>query len=239
MKPKITPGSYKIVIFDLEFYVSAQSRKPGVFCYNPWDKKSKLLGGSFLIICPTKNNRSSYVPKNEDWDNIWIWNSLSEKELVEKIYDKLKSVLSQVHLDSKGKYSPILCGIGITHSDVPVLFELFKRYCLVNNTEAFEMMNKFRTIDISQLAITEIVEYTNYIFPKRKSEILNKFVPDIKFDDGRSVWDLYEAKEYGKIEQRTYREVAVTYECYEKIINDSKRRNIRIINNEKLRSNRQ
>lgn len=43
-------GSCITIIFDLEFYVPEKSRKEVGFCYNPWDKASRILGGGLLSI---------------------------------------------------------------------------------------------------------------------------------------------------------------------------------------------
>ena len=52
---KININKCRIIFFDLEFYVPERSRTKTGFCYNPWDKSCKILGGSFLIANPEKD----------------------------------------------------------------------------------------------------------------------------------------------------------------------------------------
>lgn len=44
-----------------------------------------------------------------------------------------KTACEQVKNAHEGAVSAILCGIGITSSDVPILFELFKRFHILSN----------------------------------------------------------------------------------------------------------
>lgn len=115
--------------------------------------------------------------------------------------------------------SPILCGIGITTSDLPILIELFKRYKILTNAEAFVFQNKFRVVDLSQLSISTFNNGNNFLYPKSKNEILLKYINGKKFESGKAVWELYESKDYAGIEERVLDEVTSTHKCY-KLIND-------------------
>ncbi len=217
---RIKSGKCRVIFFDLEFYVPLKGRDKEGFSYNPWDKSSKLLGGSFLIANPDKDLTDKSKVTKRDVESLWLWNHNSERDLLEKIYKLLKDSYDLVCKAHDGKVSPILCGIGISSSDVPVLFELFKRYKLLSNSEAFYFQNKFRIIDISQLAIASFNNNSNFIYPKQKSYIMQKYLPEKKFESGRVVWDLYEAQDKSGIEERVIDEVLCTHYCYMKIIND-------------------
>jgi hypothetical protein len=186
MKTKL--GSCITVIFDLEFYVPKKSRKEVGFSYNPWDRASKLLGGNFLSI------NGFTVDKTLDSDTIkkmksyWLWeHENNERALLETILDELRKVSEKVGKANSGTRSAVLCGIGVSSSDVPILFELFKRYKLLSNQDAFELMNKFRVIDLSQVATPLYNLNTGYLYPITKNILMNKFVRGMKFDSGSSV----------------------------------------------------
>ncbi len=75
-------------------------------------------------------------------------------------------------------------------------------------------------VDLSQLAISTFNNPNNLLYPKTKSHILNKYMPDTKFETGKSVWQLYESKNHEEIQQRVVHEVFSTHRCYELIKTD-------------------
>lgn len=213
-------GKTRIIFFDLEFYVPESGRNKAGFCYNPWDKSCKLLGGSFFIANPEKDLSRSSKNLNSKIKSLWLWDKKSERELLEDIYYLLKSTSDIVKNAHNGKVSAILCGIGITTSDVPILIDLFKRYKILTNEESFKFQNEFRSIDLSQLSIATFNNANNFLYPKQKSLILQKYIPGIKFESGKSVWSMYDDKQFDQIESRVIDEVVCTHECYIKILSD-------------------
>ncbi|MYM64055.1 hypothetical protein [Pseudomaricurvus sp. HS19] len=216
----LRPGKCRVIFFDLEFYVPVAGRDKEGFLYNPWDKSCKFLGGSFLVANPEKDLNLDTEINPGRVSSLWLWKSGSERKLLEDIYDLLKSAYDLVYRAHQGKVSPILCGIGISSSDVPILFELFKRYKILSNSDAFSFQNKFRIIDISQLAITTFNNKSSFTYPKSKSLILQKYLPEKKFDSGVRVWDLYDQGHTSAIEGRVIDEVLCTRHCYMKILSD-------------------
>ncbi len=217
---RIVLNKCRVVFFDLEFYVPESSRKEHGFCYNPWDKKSKFLGGSFFLANPVKDFEISELKVKNKTQSLWLWNYQSEKQVLENIYQLLEEVLNTVSNAHNGMVTPILCGIGITTSDIPILLELFKRYKILTNAEAFIFQNKFRVVDLSQLAISTFNNGSYFLYPKTKNEILKKYIDGKKFESGKIVWELYESKDYAGIEERVLDEVASTHKCYELIKSD-------------------
>jgi len=217
---KINLEQCRIIFFDLEFYVPENSRTQNGFCYNPWDKKCKLLGGSFYITSPSTGlNRSGEKIKSKI-KSLWLWNYESEKALLIKIYRLLKNTLEVATTNNSGSVSPLFCGIGITTSDVPIIFELFKRYKILSNTEAFTFQTKFRSIDLSQLAIPVFNSSNNFLYPKTKKDLLIKYFDNKIIEDGRSVWELFESQKYKEIEIRVEDEIMCTYICYKSLKSD-------------------
>ena len=216
----IKPSKCRIIFFDLEFYVPEASRSENGFCYNPWDKGCKFLGGSFLLANPEKDFETTESKIANKIQSFWLWDHQAEHALVESIYQVLKSAFDIVQNAHDGAVSPILCGIGITSADVPIIFELFKRYKVLTNTEAFAFQNKFRVVDLSQISIATFNNPSYFLYPKTKSNILNKYLDNKKFESGKSVWDLYEAKDFEGIKERVLDEVVSTHKCYELIKRD-------------------
>ncbi|WP_428034126.1 hypothetical protein [Amphritea sp.] len=220
---KLKLGKCRTVFFDLEFYVPESARVETGFCYNPWDKSCKLIGGAFLIANPDKDIRISTDQVEKRIKTVWRWDCKTEKELVQRIYDMLNQALTVVHKAHQGKLAAVLSGIGISTSDVLILCDLFRRYQILDNAETFRFMNKFRIIDLSQLAIGMFNTNHDFLYPKVKNDILNKYQHGKKFESGTSVWALYEQKKFDEIEHRVIDEIASTHHCYKGMISDIKR----------------
>lgn len=220
---RINIGKCRIIFFDLEFYVPESGRDKEGLCYNPWDKKCRFLGGSFFTANPSKDISTEISIESKKIQCFWLWDYQSEKELLIAIYALLKEVYGLANKGNNGKVSPVLCGIGITSSDVPVLFDLFKRYKIMSNYDAFHFQSCFRIIDLSQLAIATFNNNSSFAYPKTKGHILNKYLPDKKFESGKVVWDLYESKKFDEIEFRVRDEIVCTHLSYISILNDYKK----------------
>jgi len=208
----------RIIFFDLEFYVKQKNRDYLSFSYNPWDKNCTFLGGSFLIMNPAKdfNNSDEYI--RNKIKSLWIWNyKNSERNLLLAIFKILKKEQDFVLKAHANSISPILCGIGITHADIPVLMNLFVRFKILTNKESFIFQNKFRTVDLSLLALSSFNFKHYFLYPISKNQILSKFKQEEKFESGTIVWDLYDKKNFKEIQNRTENEVFKTYLCYKLI----------------------
>lgn len=214
---RVTLAKCRIIFLDLEFYVPDGSRSKLGFCYNPWDKNCKLLGGAFLSANPEKDFGRPELDIRKKIESRWLWDCSNEKELLQSIYDLLRKDFESVRKAHNNSISPILCGIGITSSDIPILFELFKRFNILDNREAFKFQNGFRGLDLSQLALATFNNSGNFLYPKSKSHILHKYLPDKTFDSGKSVWQLYETGDYAGIQSRVFDEIVCTHRCYELI----------------------
>lgn len=203
------------VILDLEFYAPENARKCyGQLSYNPWNKDCLLLGGCFLTLNGTNAIKSPLHIINQQIEGLWLWQNRTERELVEKILTTLQQAALSVRKVNKGRRSAVLCGIGITTSDVLVLFELFKRYKLLTNVEAFELMNSFRIVDLSQVAIPFVKPKTGTLYPAIKDDLMHRYLNGESFESGREVWDMYERGHFDVIQRRCQEEVLATYRCY-------------------------
>lgn len=216
-KGRIRPGKCRVVFFDLEFYVPVKMRTESGFCYNPWAEDCRFIGGSFLVANPERDFNVAKSEVLKKTESFWLWEHATEKEVLENIYALLKAACDKVKNAHDGAVSAVLCGIGITSADVPILFELFKRFHVLSNQEAFAFQNSFRIVDLSQLAIGTFNNPNNFLYPKSKNHILNKYIHGTKFESGKTVWQLYEAESHADIQSRVLDEVYSTYKCYELI----------------------
>lgn len=216
---KTNLGKCRTIFFDLEYYVPEELRLNDRLSYSPWERKCKLLGGSFLVTHGHAVDKSHPNVTKRKIVDLFIWEQDNEKALLEKVLELLISESNTVRKAHKNRKSAILCGVGITHSDIPVLFELFKRYHLLTNDQAFRLQNEFRTLDLSQLACCLNNNKTGFLYPETKNSIFNKYLDGKKFEKGSSVWELYEKKHFDLIKERVSDEVFSTFLCYSQLIN--------------------
>lgn len=224
----------RIIFFDLEFYVPLDGRNRRGFCYNPWNVNHKFLGGTFLNINPKKDFDKSLKNIEDSLKSFWIWNYSSEEEMVKDIFNFLKITHELVLTANDWRFSPILCGINITSSDYLILFELLKKHSILNNENAFYFQNDFRIIDISQISVSIFNNNSNFLYPKTKNNIFQKYNIADKMSSGKTVWDLYDSKETLLIEERVKSEVLYTYIAYQKLLLNFKNFKILEDNEKKL-----
>ena len=186
----------------------ARAQSTLVYTEEDYDRAADMLGANLSKLVD-----NSIRPQWLSDDLLWYRSQAGE----ESIYKLLKSAQETVSNAHNGLISPVLCGIGITSSDVPIIFELFKRYHILTNSEAFAFQNKFRVVDLSQLTIGAFNNSSNFLYPNTKSKILNKFLHGKSFEPGKTVWEQYESKNYTSIESRVIDELASTYLSYKHI----------------------
>jgi hypothetical protein len=180
------------------------------------------LGGGFLNLNPYAIEKVQISTIKKRIKSFWLWNHNSEKDLLEKIYFYLKKISDESQNANSSIVSSVLCGIGITSADIPILFDLFKRYHLLSNAEAFDFQHSFRVIDLSQIAITTFNKNISFLYPITKDRLLNSYLNGKKFESGKCVWKHYELKQYNEIEHRVKNEILATYECYIEISKEKK-----------------
>lgn len=141
----------------------------------------------------------------------------NRKKLLQAIYKYLKEIEAQVYKHFHGIVSPVVCGIGISNSDIPVLFHLLNKYTIDTSLKLFELQNTLKILDLSQLSVGTFNKKDHFLYPKTKNEILSKYLQGERMESGISVWELYETQEFSKIESRVIEEVNSTVSCYKSI----------------------
>lgn len=205
----------KMVFFDLEYYVPKENRKKVVLSYNPWQIGNIFLGGVFYSFDSSVNLKKGTPLNQQNKISFWIWNYDNDECLLTiAIYNYLREIKEVVISENSGFAFPVLSGIGISHSDIPVLWELFKKYELISNETSFEFQNSFRTIDLSQISIGAFECSLPILYPKTKNELLKRFSLKTSSENSKSVWDYYESGATKFIEDRVLNEIEFSIEIY-------------------------
>ena len=210
----------KILFFDLEYYVPKGDRERNIksgLSFSPVLSEHKLLGGCFQFYYPIKNVAEHKI------HHVWEWRESSEEQVVKLIYKKFQK-LWKGH--KPGMASPMVCGIGISHSDIPVLFSKMIQYKVDSPENIFDLLYGTRQIDLSSIVACQFSSKHNYLFyPKTKSELYRKYYPQAQkyMEKGTSVWGMYENRNFEAIENRTKLEIIDTLKIYKKIFETRKR----------------
>jgi hypothetical protein len=212
------PEKYaKVLFLDLEYYVPPSDRKNrglGGMSYSPWKPDHKVIGGVF---------RTYYTVKQElrKAKGFWEWHEGSEEKLLKRILEHLKAEWQPLR-KVKNASSLVLSGIGIVHSDIPVLFARFLHYQLAPADELYQLLYGARSIDLSTLGITQFGVKSPYLaYPISKAVLYNKYLPNKRMDKADTVWGHYDNKAHASIEDRCREEVEDCVVIYKAILDEA------------------
>ena len=214
------PEKTKVIFFDLEYYVppSDRNRKaPGGMTFSPILPGHKILGGTFQTYFPMQDRVG---PKKIFWE----WNLGSEKAVLGSIFSLLqqewKTIESRDH-----SISLMLGGIGITHSDVPVLMARLSANAIANKTKIFDLLYGCRQIDLSVATFCQFSFNRAYFaYPKTKSALYQKYLAGKQMESGKAIWAMYETGDFRSIERRSSAEVDDALTIYKTMVDTQKRK---------------
>ena len=213
------PDKTKILFFDLEYYVPQASRErktPGGMTFSPVLREHKILGGTF----------QTYFPMLDRLDpprQIWEWRSGSEKAALQEMLLLLKREWSSIERERKHG-SLMLCGIGISHSDVPALLAKMTAHNLESPDRIYDLLCGCRQIDLSTATYCQFsFNHSYFSYPKSKSHLYQKYLGGKTLESGKSVWDLYDARDYKAIEARSTEEIVDSIVIYKAMFDHKKR----------------
>jgi hypothetical protein len=104
--------------------------------------------------------------------------------------------------------SLLLSGIGISHSDVPVLLARMASNTTIASEKAYDLLFGCRHIDLSVATFCQFPSTQAYFsYPKPKAELYQKYLTKKKMASGISVWQHYDSEDYQAIEDRCNEEV--------------------------------
>lgn len=214
------PDKTKVIFFDLEYYVPAQDRSrstPGGLTFSPVLPGHKILGGTFQTYFPMDDR----MGKRTD---LWEWKLGSEENVLKGIYDLFQREWKSIYTrDPTG--SLMLSGIGISHSDIPALLARLTASPSLEKARVYDLLCGCRQIDLSTATYCQFSsKHPYFAYPKKKSELYQKYLSGKKLESGKSVWDLYDGSEYQAIESRCNEEIDDAIVIYKSMF-DLKRQN--------------
>ncbi len=149
---------------------------------------------------------------------IWEWSAGSEKAALKEILEVLKSEWRAIERKPDSG-SLMLCGIGISHSDVPALLAKMTSCGLDDPARIYDLLYGCRQIDLSVATYSQFATKTAYFaYPKSKAQLYQKYLPDVSnVAPAMTVWDSFLAEDFASIEARAATEVAHTVAIYKKM----------------------
>ncbi len=216
------PDKTKVIFFDLEYYVPLSDRDratPGGMTFSPMLAGHKILGGYFLTYYPMQDR----IGKRHEF---WEWNEGSESNLLARIFELLEREWHSIEVKDQAG-SLMLAGIGISHSDVPVLLARLIANATSHSARIFDLLFGCRQIDLSTATYCQFSFNQSYFaYPKTKSALYQKYLEGKKLESGKSVWDLYENNCFNEIAARCRSEVDDALAIYKQMF-DLKKKNDR------------
>jgi len=204
------PNGTKVIFFDLEYYVPRNDRErfsPSGMKFSPVRAGHKILGGTFLTYYPL-------LDKVENRCNLWEWKQGKESVVIDAIFDFLKFEYKSYKKEDQAG-SPVLSGIGISHSDIPALVSKIHTKPENKQSVLYDLLSGCRQVDLSVATFCQFSFKKGYFaYPKKKMELYQKYLAGKKMDPGQSVWELYEQQRYEQIEERCNAEVDDALEIY-------------------------
>jgi hypothetical protein len=204
------PELTEMIFFDLEFYIPEQDRnRPGAsLLANPGRTGHHLLGGVFSRFWPLKDKISEL-----SFDHFWFWDYKNEKQLLKVIFDYFKESWDSIRDKEPRHADLILCGIGISRFDLPILYirSLIKK--IDTNENIFELYFKTKPVDLSNVTIP-FFNREKVMYPKTANQILTRFSLEKNLASSMNVWEKFDNKDYEWIQQRTENEVKNSIKLY-------------------------
>lgn len=114
----------------------------------------------------------------------------------------------------------ILVGTGISRLDVPTLYVRSALHRIDAEAALYETYFKTKVVDLGDVGIALFKSNpTIYsIYPKTTNVLVSRLQIQTHKTSGKSVWDLYEAREFDAIKERTAGEVADVMEIASRIV---------------------
>jgi hypothetical protein len=204
------PEETKLVFFDLEYYIPEASRlrkTPGGLKFSPLLPNHRILGGTFQTFYPMLDRLDAPIA-------IWEWRQGSERQVLHEIFTFLQAEWRRV-MARKDHGSLILCGIGISHSDVPALLARMWAYKISEPTEIWDILCGCRQIDLATAPLCQFSSrHAYFAYPKTKADLYQKYLPAKAAERLPFVWDQFDRKDFPGIEQRNLCEVRDTIAIY-------------------------
>lgn len=212
--PKFT----EIVFLDTECYVPVEDRNkgPSSMIVNPANPKHILLGGVFTREFPLQQQKK----KTDPFEQVWGWTNEDEKKTLRRIYEYFRESWKLIEAKSIDNPDLIVIGTGVSRFDIPMLFVKSLLNEIDSAERLYETFFKTKMVDLGDVGIGLFSLSASFpvIYPKTTNAIANRLQIPVRKISGKSVWDMYDAKEFEGIKERTLEEVKMMQSIAAKIV---------------------
>lgn len=167
----------------------------------------KIIGGVFQTYYPMQDRMGKK-------HSIWEWNLGSEEAVLREIFQLFQQEWRSIEAKDQAG-SLMLAGIGISHSDVPALLARLSSNAIASPDRIYDLLCGCRQIDLTTATYCQFSFNQAYFsYPKTKSALYQKYLSGKKIESGKSVWEMYENKEFSLIESRCIDEIGDALTIY-------------------------
>jgi hypothetical protein len=209
------PRFTEVIFLDIECYVPPEARKKskGSMIYNPARIDNFVLGGVFRRTFPRQN-------KIEPPWQVWNWAKENEKTTLQQIYDYINESWRMIEGRTANHPDLILAGIGISRLDVPTLYVRSSLHQIDSEVALYETYFKTKIVDLGDVGIALFRNKPEIypLYPKTSNALMSRLGIQGRKVSGKSVWDLYESREFDAIMERTASEVEDAIKIASKIV---------------------
>lgn len=198
------PEFTEVIFLDIECYVPPEDRQQGKgsMIYNPARTDHFILGGVFRRGFPLQNKME--MP----WQ-VWNWEREDEKNTLQQIYNYFNESWRMIERRMDKHPDLILIGAGISRFDVPTLYVRSALHHIDKEEALYETYFKTKIVDLCGVGIPLFRNNPKIyaLYPKTSNALTSRLgIPGRKMS-GKTVWDLYESREFDTIKERTASEV--------------------------------
>jgi len=198
--PKFT----EVVFLDIECYVPPEARQQSKssLIYNPAKEDNFVLGGVFRRAFPLQNR------KEPPWQ-VWNWAKEDEKNTLQQIYNYFNESWRMIEGRTPNNPDLILAGFGISRFDIPVLYVRSSFNHIATEISLYETYFKTKIVDLGDVGIPLFRNKPGIypIYPKTANALISRLGIKSRKVSGKSVWDLYDSRQFEAIKERTASEV--------------------------------
>ena len=208
------PRFTETIFFDIECYVPPESRHSGMssMIFNPAKEDNFVLGGVFRRGFPLQN-------KIDPAWRVWNWDRKDERNTLQQIYDYFRESWKLIEGKTEKNPDLILVGTGISRLDIPALYVRSAMHKIDSEAALYETYFKTKIVDLGDVGIPLFRSNpTIYaIYPKTTNALISRLGLPNRKPSGKTVWEMYDSKDFQGIESRTASEVDAAVELASKI----------------------
>ena len=211
-----TPNQTEFLVFDLEAFVPPADRKKRTgasLAVNAFREGHTLLGGVVYSGLPLAGEVTN------DYAHFWMWREGSEENVVLSLYQVFAEMWARVNTKKMIQADPVVCGVGISTFDIPILMAKCLQYTAAAPEEIYETLGKCRIVDLSVAGIGFVRNQTPILHPCSHNQLADALLPEREQKPtGKKVWDMVDAKDYSAVERRCEAEVREMVEIADKML---------------------